>query len=80
MTDKQVHAALLSDPDVHPTDAAFWKKGRVVMPRSKKTVTMRIDADLLDWFRREPGYQTRINAILRSYRDAQTGREKHALD
>jgi uncharacterized protein (DUF4415 family) len=41
------------------------------MPRSKKTVTMRLDADLLDWFRRNPGYQTRINAILRAYMDAQ---------
>jgi len=28
---------------------------------------MRLDAGLLRWFRRERGYQTRINAILRSY-------------
>ena len=41
------------------------------MPRSKKTVTMRLDADLLDWFRSYPGYQTRINAILRAYMNAQ---------
>jgi len=28
---------------------------------------MRLDADLLRWFRQSPGYQTRINAILRAY-------------
>jgi uncharacterized protein (DUF4415 family) len=31
---------------------------------------MRLDADLLRWYRREPGYQTRINAILRAYMQA----------
>ena len=71
MTDKQIRAGLRTNPDVHPTDAAFWAKAKLVMPRSKKTVTMRLDADLLDWFRRNPGYQTRINAILRAYMDAQ---------
>src|ERR1035438_386019 len=40
-TDKQIRAGLRSDPDVHPTDEAFWAKAKVVMPRSKKTVTMR---------------------------------------
>jgi uncharacterized protein (DUF4415 family) len=71
LTGKQIQAGLRRDPDVHPTDAMFWAKAKLVMPRSKKTVTMRLDADLLDWFRRNPGYQTRINAILRAYMDAQ---------
>ena len=71
LTDKQIRAGLGRDPDVHPTYEAFWAKAKLVMPRSKKTVTMRLDADLLDWFRRNPGYQTRINAILRAYMDAQ---------
>jgi uncharacterized protein (DUF4415 family) len=44
------------------------------MPRPNETVTMRLDADLLEWFRKERGYQTRINAILRAYMSAQTGR------
>jgi uncharacterized protein (DUF4415 family) len=70
MTDEALHAAILDDPDATPTDEAFWKDARVVMPRRKETVTMRLDADLLEWFRRERGYQTRINAILRAYMDA----------
>ena len=70
MTDEEVHAALLKDPDVKPTDEAFWKAARVIMPQPKKTITMRLDADLLAWFRRRRGYQTRINAILRAYMNA----------
>ncbi len=73
MTDEEVHAAMLDDPDAKPTDEAFWKEARVVMPRRKETVTLRLDADLLEWFRRERGYQTRINAILRAYMNAHAG-------
>jgi uncharacterized protein (DUF4415 family) len=69
-TDAELHA-LATDPDIQPTDEAFWKDARVVMPKAKETVTMRLDADLLAWFRRERGYQTRINAILRAYMAAQ---------
>jgi uncharacterized protein (DUF4415 family) len=41
------------------------------MPVPKTIVTMRLDADLLRWFRQQRGYQTRINAILRAYMKAQ---------
>jgi uncharacterized protein (DUF4415 family) len=44
------------------------------MPAPKEIVTMRLDADLLRWFRQERGYQTRINAILRAYMRAQGSR------
>ena len=70
MTDEENHAAIVDDPDIHPTDEAFWQDARVVMPKRKETVTIRLDSDLLDWFRRERGYQTRINAILRAYMSA----------
>jgi len=67
MSDAEVHAAVNADPDARATDADFWKDAKVILPRSKKVVTIRLDADLLDWLRQQPGYQTRINAILRSY-------------
>jgi uncharacterized protein (DUF4415 family) len=71
MSDAEIHAGLEADPDAHPTDDAFWKNAKVVLPRRKEVVTMRLDADLLAWFRQQRGYQTRINAILRSYMNAQ---------
>ncbi len=63
--------ALIDDPDVHPTDEAFWDEAKVVMPRRKEPITLRLDADLLAWLRQEKGYQTRINAVLRTYMASQ---------
>ncbi|HUC62495.1 MAG TPA: BrnA antitoxin family protein [Alphaproteobacteria bacterium] len=70
-SDAELHARVAADPDIAPTDAAFWNEARLVLPRPKEIVTIRLDADLLEWFRRERGYQTRINAILRAYMRAQ---------
>ncbi|HYN76556.1 MAG TPA: BrnA antitoxin family protein [Lamprocystis sp. (in: g-proteobacteria)] len=67
MSGADIRAGIKDDPDVHATDAAFWRTAKVVMPQCEQTVTMRLDADLLAWFRKENGYQTRINAILRAY-------------
>ena len=70
MSAAEIRAGIEADPDAHPTDAAFWKDAKVVLPSRKTVVTMRLDADLLDWFRQQRGYQTRINAILRTYMKA----------
>ena len=67
LSDRQVRRAIETDPDVSATDADFWKNARVVMPRAKETITIRLDADLLEWLRKQKGYQTRINALLRTY-------------
>jgi uncharacterized protein (DUF4415 family) len=67
---EDIRKGVAADPDAHGTDDRFWKDAKVVMPTPKEIVTMRLDADLLRWFRRERGYQTRINAILRAYMQA----------
>lgn len=37
----------------------------------KRAISLRVDADVLEWLKTQgPGYQTRINAILRAYKDA----------
>ncbi|HTQ57600.1 MAG TPA: BrnA antitoxin family protein [Bryobacteraceae bacterium] len=69
-SDREVQRGIENDPEARPTNAAFWEKARVVMPASKQTITIRLDADLLRWLRRQKGYQTRINAILRTYMEA----------
>jgi len=71
---QEIRRNIESDPDIHPTDAAFWKGAKVVFPQKKEVVTIRLDADVIGWLRREKGYQTRINAILRAYMSAQTHR------
>jgi uncharacterized protein (DUF4415 family) len=74
MDAEEIRAGIAADPDAHATDEAFWKDARVVLPRPKETVTIRLDADLLAWLRQERGYQTRINAILRTYMQAHAGK------
>jgi uncharacterized protein (DUF4415 family) len=50
------------------------RHGLKSMP-AKAAISLRIDADVLEWFRSQgPGYQTRINALLRSYMEASAGR------
>ena len=70
LNDDQLRRAIETDADVYPTDSDFWKAARVVMPKAKQTVTIRLDTDLLEWFRRQKGYQTQINAVLRTYMEA----------
>ena len=56
-----------ADPDdaMNETD---WVTTELPMPRRKAHASLRLDADMLDWFKAQGrGYQTKINAILRSY-------------
>ncbi len=61
--------------DIPETTAEEFAKAAVRMgirgPLLKEQITLRLDADVLAWFRaRGKGYQTQINALLRAYRDA----------
>jgi uncharacterized protein (DUF4415 family) len=39
--------------------------------QQKSSVSLRLDLDVIDWFRAQgPGYQTRMNAVLKAFRDA----------
>jgi len=54
--------------DLPELGADFWRSAQLRLPSRKASVTLRLDQDLLEWFRASGrGYQTRINAILRSY-------------
>ena len=49
-----------------------WTNLKVAWPQPKQAISLRIDQDILAWFReRGPGYQTRMNAVLRAFVDAQ---------
>lgn len=60
--------------DIPELDEAFFREAEW-RPPIKKPVTIRLDADVLAWFRSEgPGYQTRINRLLRRYMEVQQRR------
>jgi uncharacterized protein (DUF4415 family) len=71
LSDREIRKGIERDPEARPTDASFWNTAQVVLPQPKQTITIRLDADLLKWLRRQKGYQTRVNAVLRTYMDAQ---------
>ncbi|MDE2758594.1 MAG: BrnA antitoxin family protein [Acidobacteriota bacterium] len=57
--------------DIPALDEAFFRNARVVVPPGKKQLTVRLDADVLQWLKDQgKGYHSRINAILRAYYEA----------
>jgi uncharacterized protein (DUF4415 family) len=70
----KVDAASNNKPDyddIPEQGDAFFKNAILKIPESKATVTMRMDKDVLEWFKAQgKGYQTRINALLRAYMDS----------
>lgn len=63
----------LSDvPEISPEMFARAVVRRGLKPVSRKALlTLRVDSDVLDWFRQQgQGYQTKINALLRAYMEA----------
>ena len=56
--------------DIPELDATFFENARLMLPAgtAKKTVTLRMDEDVLEWFRSHgKGHLTRMNAVLRAY-------------
>jgi uncharacterized protein (DUF4415 family) len=67
MTDEQLEASIAADPD-EAGMVMDWESVTVELPKPKADLHMRVDRDVLDFFRKTgKGYQTRINAVLRSY-------------
>jgi len=70
MTDEDIARAVADDPDAAPLDLD-WTKVRLVLPPGKENVTLRVDRDVLAWFRGTgKGFHTRMNAVLRVYMEA----------
>lgn len=48
-----------------------WSMARLVEPEPKRLISLRLDSDVIDFFRSQgKGYQTRMNAVLRAYMEA----------
>lgn len=58
----------IDQSDIPELDENFWKEAQMVKPRTKKAISLRVDSDVLDWFKGQgKGYQSLINSVLRSY-------------
>ena len=58
--------------DIPPLDKSFFTKATEAWPPAKQQLTIRLDADVLNWLKANGrGYQTRINRILRVAMESQ---------
>jgi uncharacterized protein (DUF4415 family) len=68
MTEAELEDKIATDPDWNDVPADWHLKAEAAMQRPKKLLSLRLDADVLDWFKGQgSGYQTRMNAVLRSF-------------
>lgn len=69
MTEEEIMRT--SPPELANLPDDFFKYARLVMPQPKQPISLRIDQDILDWFRSTgPRYQSLMNSVLRAYMDA----------
>ncbi|WP_347338467.1 BrnA antitoxin family protein [Bradyrhizobium forestalis] len=79
MTDEELEASIANDPDWAEFKDIDWSDAVLVMPPRKKAISIRVDEDVLDFFKREgEGYQRRMNAVLRSYMEQKSKPKKRA--
>jgi uncharacterized protein (DUF4415 family) len=68
LTDTQIEAAMRGDPDWADSIDIDWSDAVLIGPTKKTAVSIRLDEDVVNFFKRQGGrYQTRINAVLRHY-------------
>lgn len=73
MSEEDLKKSISEDKDVAPLLTTQWfNSARVVRP-GKTPVTLRIDNDVIDYFRANGRfYQTKINIILRKYMEMES--------
>ncbi len=65
---------LTDAPEITPEMFAKAIVRRGLKPRTKKQVTLRVDSDVLEWYKKQGrGYQTKINLLLRAYMNEHRG-------
>ena len=54
--------------DIPELGDEFWESAKLVIPVPKQSISLRVDPDIIAWFKSQgKGYQSRMNAVLRSY-------------
>lgn len=77
---KDIPDDAIDTSDITELDESFWKKAKIVIPTTKKTISLEIDSDVLDWFTSQgKDYQSLINSVLRSYIEHQQNPPKRIL-
>lgn len=76
MPEAEIERAAAADVDNPATDDAHWAGASIGPPKAKTAIHASFDRDVVDFFKRGGhGYQTRMNAVLRRYMEAQQGED-----
>jgi uncharacterized protein (DUF4415 family) len=74
MSEEELERSIAADPDWRDVPRDWHRGAEAVTPRPKVPVSIRLDADLVEFFRAQGrGWQTRMNAVLRAYANAVKG-------
>jgi len=75
-SDEEIDAANALDPEVAGIDDEWIENAIVTQPNKKQRVYAAYDAYVIDYFKQQGrGYQTRMNAVLKAYVDAQLAKQ-----
>ncbi len=72
LDDAAIDRAIAEDSDAAPAlDDEWFATAELVLPEPKMPISIRLDREVLDWFKAQgPGYQSRMNAVLKAYMNA----------
>jgi uncharacterized protein (DUF4415 family) len=77
LSEEELERAVAADPAWQGVPPDWVERAEFALPEPKQQISLRVDADVLRWFRRQgPGYQSRMNAVLRSFMRAHTERRR----
>ena len=80
LTEHELERSIATDPDADIRNPD-WTKARLVLPQRKESIHLRIDPDVLAWFKGQgQGYLTRMNAVLRAYYEAHRRNSSRGLN
>jgi uncharacterized protein (DUF4415 family) len=76
MTEAEIVRAIAEDEDERDLEPD-WTRAELVLPRPKRSVHLRLDPDVVEFFKAEgKGHITRMQAVLRAYVDAKRSRAR----
>lgn len=67
-SEAELEQDIAGDPDFRDVPTGWYEAAEAIMPAGKRLLSLRLDTDVIEWFRKQgPGYQTRMNAVLRAF-------------
>jgi uncharacterized protein (DUF4415 family) len=79
LSDEEITRAMASDPDWTDDMDIDWSKAVIVTPAKKAAISIRLDEDVLDYFKAGgAGYQSRMNSVLRHFVTEQRRKKERA--